>query len=110
MTLAEDVEPDARRDALRRRPVMWVVSLASRGLIFDGYDLVVFGTVVSTFLRNPGEIGELTPASAGALGSYALIGVLFGALLAGSVGDIIGRRKVMLLSYAWFAVFMGFTA
>jgi MFS transporter, AAHS family, benzoate transport protein len=110
MTLAEDVEPDARRDALRRRTVVWVVSLATLGLIFDGYDLVVFGTVVSTFLRNPGEIGDLTPAAAGALGSYALIGVLFGALLAGSVGDIIGRRKVMLVSYAWFAVFMGFTA
>jgi AAHS family benzoate transporter-like MFS transporter len=110
MTLATDVEQDARRDALRRRTVVWVVSLATMGLIFDGYDLVVFGTVVSTFLRNPGEIGELTPATAGALGSYALIGVLFGALLAGSVGDIVGRRKVMLASYAWFAVFMGFTA
>jgi MFS transporter, AAHS family, benzoate transport protein len=110
MTLAKDAEPDARRDALRRRTVVWVVSLATAGLLFDGYDLVVFGTVVSTFLRNPGEIGALTPGSAGALGSYALIGVLFGALLAGSVGDILGRRKVMLVSYAWFAVFMGFTA
>jgi AAHS family benzoate transporter-like MFS transporter len=44
------------------------------------------------------------------LGSYALIGVLVGALLAGAVGDIIGRRRVMLFSYAWFAVFMGLTA
>jgi len=96
--------------ALRSRTVAWVVGLATVGLIFDGYDLVVYGTVVSTFLRNPGEIGAVTPASAGALGSYALIGVLVGALLAGAVGDIIGRRKVMLVSYAWFAVFMGFTA
>jgi AAHS family benzoate transporter-like MFS transporter len=95
---------------LRNRTVAWVVGLATLGLIFDGYDLVVYGTVVSTFLRNPGEIGAVTPASAGALGSYALIGVLVGALLAGAVGDIIGRRKVMLVSYAWFAVFMGFTA
>jgi AAHS family benzoate transporter-like MFS transporter len=90
--------------------VAWVVGLATMGLIFDGYDLVVFGTVVSTFLRNPAEIGALSPAAAGALGSYALIGVLVGALTAGAVGDIIGRRKVMLVSYAWFAVFMGFTA
>jgi MFS transporter, AAHS family, benzoate transport protein len=95
---------------LRNRTVAWVVGLATLGLVFDGYDLVVYGTVVSTFLRNPGEIGAVTPASAGALGSYALIGVLVGALLAGAVGDIIGRRKVMLVSYAWFAVFMGFTA
>src|SRR3954454_9571649 len=41
---------------------------------------------------------------------YALIGVLVGALLAGTVGDILGRRKVMLTAYAWFAVGMWATA
>ena len=110
MTLATDTQQDPRRDALRRRTVIWVVGLAAVGLMFDGYDLVVYGTVVSTFLRNPDEIGRVTPESAGALGSYALIGVLVGALLAGSVGDILGRRKVMLFSYAWFSVGMGLTA
>jgi AAHS family benzoate transporter-like MFS transporter len=90
--------------------VAWVVGLATAGLLFDGYDLVVYGTVVSTFLRNPNEIGQVTPASAGVLGSYALVGVLFGALFAGAIGDIIGRRKVMLAAYAWFAIFMGVTA
>jgi AAHS family benzoate transporter-like MFS transporter len=78
--------------------------------MFDGYDLVVYGTVVSVFLRNPNELGMVTPEAAGALGSYALIGVLVGALLAGTVGDILGRRKVMLTAYAWFAVGMGITA
>ncbi len=100
----------SQQEARRRRTVTWVVGLATLGLVFDGYDLVVYGTVVSTFLRNPGEIGQVTPAAAGALGSYALVGVLVGALAAGAVGDIIGRRKIMLVSYAWFAVFMGFTA
>ena len=52
----------------------------------------------------------MTPAIAGTLGSYALVGVLVGALLAGSVGDIIGRRKVMLTAYAWFSVGMAVTA
>jgi AAHS family benzoate transporter-like MFS transporter len=36
--------------------------------------------------------------------------VLVGALLAGSVGDILGRRKVLLFSYAWFSIGMGITA
>jgi AAHS family benzoate transporter-like MFS transporter len=36
--------------------------------------------------------------------------VLVGALLAGGVGDLIGRRKVMLLAYAWFSIGMGVTA
>jgi hypothetical protein len=40
--------------------------------------------VVSSFLRDPGPIGAVRPDVAGALGSYALIGVLVGALFAGS--------------------------
>jgi AAHS family benzoate transporter-like MFS transporter len=108
MTQTHTASPE--QEARRRRTVLWVVSLATVGLIFDGYDLVVYGTVVSTFLRDPSQIGEVTPAVAGALGSYALVGVLVGALLAGSVGDIIGRRKVMLFSYAWFSVGMAVTA
>src|SRR5206468_7211878 len=36
--------------------------------------------------------------------------VLLGALLAGTVADVIGRRKVMLLSYTWFSIGMAITA
>lgn len=102
--------PASELEARRLRTVIWIMSLATVGLIFDGYDLVVYGTVVSTFLRDPSHVGAVTPAIAGALGSYALIGVLVGALLAGSVGDILGRRKVMLFAYAWFSIGMGITA
>jgi len=105
-----DTTSDAARDARRLRTVTWVVALATMGLVFDGYDLVVYGAVVSTFLRDPSHIGQVTPAIAGMLGSYALIGVMVGALLAGAVGDILGRRKVMLLSYAWFSAGMALTA
>ena len=62
--------PDSTLDARRRRTVVWIVSLATVGLIFDGYDLVVYGTVVSTFLRDPSHIGNVTPAIAGALASF----------------------------------------
>ena len=97
-------------DARRLRTVTWIVVLATCGLIFDGYDLVVYGAVVPTLLRDPSHIGNVTPAVAGLLGSYALVGVMVGALLAGAVGDIVGRRKVMLMSYAWFSLGMAFTA
>ena len=97
-------------EARRTKTVWWILCLATVGLIFDGYDLVVYGAVVSTFLRDASHIGTITPPMAGALGSYALFGVAVGALLAGSVGDIIGRRKVMLTSYAWFSVGMAVTA
>ena len=109
MSISADTS-DPRLDARRQRTVVWVVGLATLGLIFDGYDLVIYGAVVPTFLRDPSQIGEVSPAMAGALGSYALVGVLVGALLAGTVGDIIGRRKVMLTAYAWFAIGMGLTA
>ena len=87
----------SEQEARRRSTVVWVVGLSFVGLVFDGYDLVVYGAVLSTFLADPTQIGPVTPAVGGALGSYALVGVLVGALLAGTVADVIGRRKVMLL-------------
>ncbi len=109
-TMLAPAAGDPAREARQMRTVVWVVGLALVGLIFDGYDLVVYGAVVSTFLRDSSHLGTVTPAIAGQLGSYALFGVLVGALLAGSVGDLLGRRKVMLFSYAWFSVGMGITA
>lgn len=100
----------SEQEAKRSRTVVWVVTLATLGLIFDGYDLVIYGTVVPIFLKDPTQIGQVTPVVAGTLGSYALVGVLVGALLAGSVGDVIGRRKVMLTAYAWFSIGMALTA
>lgn len=71
---------------------------------------MVYGAVVSTFLRDAHQIGAITPAMARALGNYALFGVAIDTLLAGSVGDVIGRSKVMLASYAWFSCGMALTA
>ena len=98
------------QDARRRRSIAWVVVLSAAALVFDGYDLVVYGTVVPVLLADPSHLGTVTPAQAGTLGSYALVGVLVGALAAGAVGDRIGRRKVMLVNLAWFSVGMAVTA
>ena len=96
--------------ALRRRSTTWVVVLSMLALVFDGYDLVVYGTIVPTLLADESQLGALTPTQAGALGSYALIGVLVGALSAGALGDWIGRRRIVLVNLAWFSVGMGATA
>jgi AAHS family benzoate transporter-like MFS transporter len=108
--MTQTIDSTFDTEARRIRTIWWILCLATIGLIFDGYDLVVYGAVVSTFLRDPSQIGTITPPTAGALGSYALFGVAVGALLAGSVGDWIGRRKVMLTSYAWFSVGMLLTS
>lgn len=93
-----------------RGAVAWIVGIAMVGLMFDGYDLVVYGTVVSTFLRDPTQIGSVDPALAGLLGSYALAGVLAGALISGAMGDRVGRRRMMIAAYAWFSIGMALTA
>lgn len=100
----------ASTDATRKKTVRWVMGVAAAALLFDGYDLVVYGTVVSSLLRDPSQIGALDAAQAGVLGSYALLGVMVGALTAGAVGDFLGRRKLMLINIVWFSLGMAFTA
>ena len=69
------------------RQLAWVVALSALALMFDGYDLVVYGTVLPTLMSDPSQIGQLSAGQAGTLGSYALVGVLVGALSAGAVSD-----------------------
>ncbi len=93
-----------------RRTVYLVLAVVGVSILFDGYDLVIYGAVLSTLLDDPSHIGALSPAVAGTLGSYAMIGVMIGALSAGAVGDRLGRRKVMLTAIAWFSIGMALTA
>ncbi|GCE38546.1 aromatic acid/H+ symport family MFS transporter [Rhodococcus sp. USK10] len=93
-----------------RSAVTWIVAIATIAIIFDGYDLVVYGTILPTLMNDPGQLGEISAQQAGALGSYALIGVMVGALTAGAVGDYLGRRRMMLVNIAWFSVGMGLAA
>lgn len=98
------------QDPRARRSLAWIVFLSTMALVFDGYDLVVYGTVVPVLLSDPSHLGAISPEQAGTLGSYALVGVLVGALAAGAIGDRVGRRKVMLVNLAWFSVGMAITA
>lgn len=93
-----------------RRTAGWVAFIACAALVFDGYDLTIYGTVVPTLLNDPSQLGEMTATTAGALGSYAMLGVLFGAIMCGAVGDYLGRRRVILFSITWFSVGMFLTA
>lgn len=101
---------DTAHDRPRGRSAgLWVVAICLVTIIFDGYDLIVYGTVVPA-LTAPGSEWHLSLAQAGALGSYALGGMVIGTLIAGALTDILGRRKIMLASITWFSVAMGLTA
>ncbi|MBT2595888.1 MFS transporter [Arthrobacter sp. ISL-72] len=92
------------------RTTNWVAFVICAALLFDGYDLVVYGTVLPGLLADPSQIGAFDAAAAGLLGSWALVGVLVGSLICGAVGDFFGRRRLMLLGIAWFSVGMFVTA
>lgn len=81
-----------------------VIGLCFAVIVFDGYDLIVYGATVPALLTY--APWGLTPATAGAIGSYALVGMLAGALLAGVLTDVVGRRKVMIAGVTWFSVAM----
>lgn len=68
-------------------------------LIFDGYDLFIYGVVLPVIMKDWG----LTPLQAGALGSYALFGMMFGALAFGTLADKIGRKKGIGLCFILFS-------
>lgn len=69
---------------------------------FDGYDLVVYGTVVPVLI----EEWNLTAVEAGAMGSYGLFGMMFGAIFFGTLADRIGRKNVVAIT---LILFSGFT-
>ena len=70
-------------------------------IAFDGYDLVVYGTVVPMLI----EEWNLTSVEAGAMGSYGLFGMMFGAIFFGTLADRIGRKKVIVLTVILFSLF-----
>jgi MFS transporter, AAHS family, benzoate transport protein len=96
--------------ARHRASVTWVVALATLTIMFDGYDLVVYGTILPLLMNDPSQLGHLSAQEAGLLGSYALVGVMVGALLNGAIGDHIGRRKAMLVNIVWFSIGMALAA
>ncbi|MEC3853651.1 MFS transporter [Paenarthrobacter ureafaciens] len=91
-----------------RKSAAVVIFLCFLAIVFDGYDLVVYGAIVPKLLAY--EPWGLTAVQTGAIGSYALAGMFIGAILIGYLTDIVGRRKVMMVSIASFSLLMLLTA
>ncbi|KJK47485.1 major facilitator transporter [Lentzea aerocolonigenes] len=79
----------------------WVLPLCWTAVLLDGFDLVVLGTVIPVLLQEK----LLTTASASAVSTAGLFGMMIGALIIGTITDVIGRRKVMIFAVAAFSVF-----
>lgn len=81
-----------------------VVAVCFAAIVFDGYDLIVYGSTIPALLAY--EPWGLSRAEAGAIGSYALMGMFFGAVLAGTLTDRFGRRKLFIGCLIWYSAAM----
>lgn len=88
-------------DGARFTKFHWtVMCLCALLLIFDGYDLFIYGAVLPVLMKE----WNLTPVQAGALGSYALFGMMFGAFIFGPLADRVGRKKGVAISFVLFSI------
>ena len=77
-------------------------------VVFDGYDLIVYGTVQSSLISETGW--GLSKATAGTIGSMAFLGMMIGAIFAGRMADSWGRRRTILGCAVVFSIFTIFCA
>lgn len=70
-------------------------------IMIDGYDVVIYGSVVPSLI----EEWSISSVTAGAIGSYTVMGTVFGAVFFGFLADKIGRKKIILFCTALFSLF-----
>jgi MFS transporter, AAHS family, benzoate transport protein len=68
-------------------------------LIVDGYDVFIYGVVLPQLM----DQWQLTAPQAGSLASWALFGMMSGALFFGPLGDRIGRKTCITICFALFS-------
>ncbi|MDQ0765908.1 MFS transporter [Streptomyces canus] len=100
--------PSPLRSARGGRLALLVVGLCWLAVLFDGLDMFIYGSVLPHLLET--RTFGLTADQAGDLGSYATFGMLVGALVAGTVADRIGRKKLMVSCVVLFSLASGVCA
>ncbi len=81
------------------RPQWRLLFQGGLGYTFDGMD----AALVAFILPSATAVFALSSGQTGLLGSSVLIGYLFGALSAGVLGDLIGRKQVMIWALGIYA-------
>ena len=88
--------------------IISVVIICWLAIIFEGYDLTVYGTIVPALLHY--KAWNINAVQAGAIQSYAIIGMLFGALIIGALNDVFGRKRMLITCALIFSLSMGVCA
>lgn len=71
-------------------------------IIFSGYELSVFGSIVPVVIREWG----ISPTEIGFIGSSAMFGMMFGAIVLSSLADKFGVKKLLIVSIFIFNFFI----
>lgn len=100
-TNAERLVEEAKFNGFHWMLLFWGAIL----MLFDGYDLVIYGAVVPSLMEDWG----ISSVQAGMYGSYALFGMMFGAFIFGTLADKLGRKKIILICVSVFSAFMLFS-
>ncbi len=79
-----------------------VIALCSLVATSEGYDAIVYGSVIPGLLAEPGW--QLTKESAGTIGSAVYFGMMVGALFGGRLADRFGRRRFTISAVLLFAL------
>lgn len=106
--MREESHRESRGNATWPPVTLLVLAICGITVVSDGYDVVIYGAVIPSLLHEPGW--GLTPATAGLIGSFALIGMLIGATTVGTLTDTLGRRKMLIGCLTWFSVMTGLCA
>ncbi|VBB07406.1 sugar transport proteins signature 1 [Lucifera butyrica] len=77
--------------------------LTGLGWMFDAMDTGIIAFVLPVLARKWG----LTPAQVGYIGSMGLVGMALGAVLAGSLADRFGRKKVFAATLVFYSIATG---
>lgn len=67
----------------------------------DGFDIAVYGLGLPQMMSD----FEITPATAGAIGSYAMMGMMIGTFVLGTMTDVIGRKRVLAICLVIIGLF-----
>ncbi|MEU0207462.1 aromatic acid/H+ symport family MFS transporter [Streptomyces canus] len=106
--MSSSPSPSPLRSARGSRLALLVVGLCWLAVLFDGLDMFIYGSVLPHLLET--RTFGLTADQAGDLGSYATFGMLVGALVAGTIADRIGRKKLMVSCVTLFSLASGVCA
>ena len=94
-------------DHAQLKAIHWrVILLSALIIIFDGYDLVIYGVALPKLMVE----WKIDSITAGFLGSIALFGMMFGAIIFGSLSDKLegygfSRKKLIILCICLFSSF-----